>query len=71
MFRLAIPAWTFGRRRRPQNNKRGLHTSRDEIINLFDEELRRPVVSTLMLSPQERKEYNEALKLRRALYEAS
>ncbi len=70
-LRLAVPIWAYGREKRESFRKRGLHTSREEISDLFAEELRRPIDPKLRLTPSERREYEEIGELRKAIYERS
>ncbi len=69
LLRLAVPVWAFSRARRQDFRKRGFHTSREEILSLFGEELRRPVDPLLRLTTRERRERDSAVKLRGALYD--
>jgi len=70
-LRLAVPIWAFGREKRASFRKRGHHTSREEIVDLFGDELRRPLDSRLRLTKAERREHEEAGKLRGAIYDSA
>lgn len=67
MLRIAIPSFRMQRRKTKFGAKKNAGATRQEFLDLFSDDLRRPVDS-ISLTAEERSDYDQALELRKALY---
>jgi len=68
LVRIAIPSFKIGWRDSKTDNKLPLGPTVEEFQSLFQDDFRRSAKAKIVLTDKERREYNQAVDLRTALY---
>lgn len=67
-LRIAIPSFKVGRREPKSRNKKPNRSSIEEWQSLFKDDFRRTAKANVVLTEEERRDYNQLVNLRAALY---
>ena len=68
LVRIAIPSFRIGRRKSRNVNKKPVGPTVEEFQSLFQDDFRRSAKAKIVLTDEERLDYNKAVDLRTALY---
>ncbi len=68
LVRIAIPSFKIGWRKSYASNRLPVGPTVEEFQSLFQDDFRRSAKAKIVLTDEERRDYNQAIDLRTALY---